>query len=200
MAFARGVGFDLCPCLKALKDRHLFLLRGSEIPAILSAVCHAHLDPAKIEAQWDPMVHLFASAHSGHTSAINRGESANALKRPAAGADRAHRAYTHRGDQSARGLQFPHRAVRRAAALVTLGSEISTCGSLVGGQERAAQCAVRNEQNTQPDQSLANDRRKIPKKTASSYRHFWHRNQGNPCYGRPAIARAVGAEAMPSLR
>ena len=68
---ARGVGFDLCPRLKALKDRHLFLPRGSEIPAILSSVCHAHLDPAKIEAQWDRMVHLFASVHSGHTSAIN---------------------------------------------------------------------------------------------------------------------------------
>ena len=71
MSLARGVGFDLCPRLKALKDRHLFLPRGSEVPAILSSVCHAHLDPAKIQAQWDRMVHLFASVHSGHTSAIN---------------------------------------------------------------------------------------------------------------------------------
>ena len=168
MAFARGVGFDLCPCLKALKDRHLFLSRGSEIPAILSAVCHAHLDPAKIEAQWDPMVHLFASAHSGHTSAINRGESANALKRAAAGADRAHRAYTHRGDQSARGLQFPHRAVRRAATPITLGGEIRACGSLVGAKKRAAKYAFRNEQNIQSDQPLTEKYPKIPEKNGLS--------------------------------
>ncbi len=71
MALARGVGLDLCPRLKALKDRHLFLPRGSEIPAILSSICHACRDPAKIEAQWDRMVHLFASVHRGHTSAIN---------------------------------------------------------------------------------------------------------------------------------
>jgi TnpA family transposase len=71
MALSRGVGFDLCPRLKALKDRHLFLQRGCEVPAILSSICHANLDPTKIEAQWDRMVHLFASVHTGHTSAIN---------------------------------------------------------------------------------------------------------------------------------
>jgi TnpA family transposase len=57
--------------LKALKDRHLFLPRGSEIPEILSSICHANINLTKIEAQWDRMVQLFASVHSGHTSAIN---------------------------------------------------------------------------------------------------------------------------------
>ncbi len=49
----------------------MFLPRGKEVPAILSSVCHAYLNPAKIEVQWDRMVHLFASVHSGQTSAIN---------------------------------------------------------------------------------------------------------------------------------
>jgi TnpA family transposase len=71
MTLSRGVGFDLCPRLKALKDRHLFLPRGSEIPEILSSICHANINLTKIEAQWDRMVQLFASVHSGHTSAIN---------------------------------------------------------------------------------------------------------------------------------
>jgi TnpA family transposase len=70
MTLARGVGLDLCPRLKELNDRHLFLPRGSEIPENLAQICHATIDPAKAARQWDPMVHLFASVHSGHSSAI----------------------------------------------------------------------------------------------------------------------------------
>ena len=70
MALARGVGLDLCPRLKELSDRHLFLPRGSEIPENLKAICHATLDPAKAARHWDAMAHLFASVHSGHSSAI----------------------------------------------------------------------------------------------------------------------------------
>jgi TnpA family transposase len=33
MSLAKLLGFDLCPRLKALKDRHLFLPRGTQIPA-----------------------------------------------------------------------------------------------------------------------------------------------------------------------
>ena len=71
MALAKGLGFDLCPRLKALKDRHLFLPRGSAVPETLSAICHANLDLSKVAAQWDRIVHLVASVHSGHTSAVN---------------------------------------------------------------------------------------------------------------------------------
>jgi TnpA family transposase len=70
MTLARGVGLDLCPRLKELSDRHLFLPRSSEIPENLKGICHATLDPAKAARQWDAMVHLFASVHSGHSSAI----------------------------------------------------------------------------------------------------------------------------------
>jgi len=70
MALARGVGLDLCPRLKELSDRHLFLPRGSDIPENLKGICHASIDPAKAARHWDAMVHLFASVHSGHSSAI----------------------------------------------------------------------------------------------------------------------------------
>ena len=70
MTLARGVGFDLCPRLKELSDRHLFLPRGSDIPENLRGICHASIDPAKAARHWDAMVQLFASVHSGHSSAI----------------------------------------------------------------------------------------------------------------------------------
>jgi TnpA family transposase len=90
MAIAKLLGFDLCPRLKALKDRHLFLPHDRDIPEILGSICHANIDLAKITAQWEQIVHLVASVHSGHTSAIQvlarfgaaaRGESVNSLKR-----------------------------------------------------------------------------------------------------------------------
>ena len=37
MALAKLLGFDLCPRLKALKDRHLFVPRGTPIPASVAA-------------------------------------------------------------------------------------------------------------------------------------------------------------------
>src|SRR5271168_909696 len=70
MTLARGVGLDLCPRLKELSDRHLFLPRGSDIPENLKGICHASIDPAKAARHWDAMVQLFASVHSGHSSAI----------------------------------------------------------------------------------------------------------------------------------
>jgi TnpA family transposase len=71
MAFARGAGLDLCPRLKALKDLHLFLPRGCEVPQILKPICNATLDLKSVPIHWDRWVHLIASAYSGHTSAIN---------------------------------------------------------------------------------------------------------------------------------
>jgi Tn3 transposase DDE domain len=38
MALARGGSLDLCPRLKALKDRHLYLPRGCEVPQILKPI------------------------------------------------------------------------------------------------------------------------------------------------------------------
>lgn len=38
MALARLLGFDLCPRLKQLKQRHLSVPRGTKVPAEIAAV------------------------------------------------------------------------------------------------------------------------------------------------------------------
>jgi TnpA family transposase len=70
MALARLLGFDLCPRLRELKQRHLFVPRGMKIPETISAVCQASVDTTLIEAHWDSLVHLGASVMSGHASAV----------------------------------------------------------------------------------------------------------------------------------
>ncbi len=71
MTLARLLGFDLCPRLKALKDRHLFLPRGSDVPDAVRAIVRTRIDPARIAAHWEQIVHLAASVYTGHTSAIH---------------------------------------------------------------------------------------------------------------------------------
>ena len=71
MALAKLLGFDLCPRLKALKDRHLFVPRGTTIPASVQAICCASVDLERIKAHWEPAIHLVASVHCGHTSAVH---------------------------------------------------------------------------------------------------------------------------------
>ena len=72
MALAKLLGFDLCPRLKALKDRHLFLPRGTSIPASVQEICRASIDLERIRSHWEQqIVHLVASLHSGHTSATH---------------------------------------------------------------------------------------------------------------------------------
>ena len=58
MALSHGEGFDLCPRLKALKDRHLFLPRGCSVPEILKPICEASLDFSRVPQYWDQWVHL----------------------------------------------------------------------------------------------------------------------------------------------
>ncbi len=70
MALSRLLGFDLCPRLRELRQRHLFVPRGMTVPEEIAAVCEASVDPALIEAHWDNLVHLAASVMSGHASAV----------------------------------------------------------------------------------------------------------------------------------
>ena len=71
MALARLLGFDLCPRLKDLKQRHLFLPRGMAIPAEIASVCDANVDLSHDRARIGmPLVHLTASVMSGHASAV----------------------------------------------------------------------------------------------------------------------------------
>ena len=64
------MGFDLCPRLKELKQRHLFVPRGSKVADEIAAVCEANVDIELIEKHWDSLVHLAASVMSGHASAV----------------------------------------------------------------------------------------------------------------------------------
>ena len=83
-------------------------------------------------------------------------------------------------DRAARGLQLPHRAIRRAAASVILGSEIRACGRLVGAQSAPRNTPSETNRTPNPINLLQRSTPKIPRKTPSRYRHFWHRNQGDP--------------------
>lgn len=71
MWHGRTLGIDLCPRLKALSDRHLYLFRGSEIPEILKPICRATLDLTDIAVHWDEFVRLAASVASGFCSAVD---------------------------------------------------------------------------------------------------------------------------------
>jgi hypothetical protein len=64
MSLARLLGFDLCPRLRELKQRHLFVPRGVKVPGEIAAVCEATIDTALIEEHWDSLVHLAASVIS----------------------------------------------------------------------------------------------------------------------------------------
>ena len=70
MALSRLLGFDLCPRLKELKQRRLYVPRGMEVPAEIASVCVANVDPSLVESHWDALVHLTASVMSGHASAV----------------------------------------------------------------------------------------------------------------------------------
>ncbi len=70
MALAKLLGFDLCPRLKALKERRLYLPLGTPIPEAVRSICRATVDLSKVEAHWDEFVNLTASVHTGYASAV----------------------------------------------------------------------------------------------------------------------------------
>ena len=70
MSHARLLGFDLCPRLKELKQRYLFLPRGMAVPVEIANVCEATVNTELIEKHWDTLVHLAASVMTGNASAV----------------------------------------------------------------------------------------------------------------------------------
>lgn len=62
-------GFDLCPRLKRLSERKLYVPRGMDVPDILEAIIHPTLSLRLTKKQWDDLVRITASIESGHTSA-----------------------------------------------------------------------------------------------------------------------------------
>jgi TnpA family transposase len=70
MMLARLLGFDLCPRLKELKQRQLYVPRGTDIPEAIRPICIANVDIELIESHWDQLVHLAASVRTGYASAV----------------------------------------------------------------------------------------------------------------------------------
>jgi len=93
MAIAKLLGFDLCPRLRDLAERKLYLPRGFNVPEGLEAVTVRRVSMAAIERGWDELLRLAASIRSGRVSATL------ALQRfgSAAQGDPLHRAAEHLG-------------------------------------------------------------------------------------------------------
>lgn len=71
----------------------MFLPRGTAIPASVEAICSATVDLERIRSHWDETVHLVASVHSGHTSAVH----VTARYGPASRGDPLYEAVAHLG-------------------------------------------------------------------------------------------------------
>ena len=93
MAIAKLLGFDLCPRLRDLRERKLFVPRGWPVPESLEGVTVRRVSVKAIERGWDDLVRLAASIRAGKVSA------AHAIHRlgSAAVGDPLHRAAEHLG-------------------------------------------------------------------------------------------------------
>jgi TnpA family transposase len=93
MAVAKLLGFDLCPRLRDLRERKLFVPRGWPVPESLEGVTVRRVSIKAIERGWDDLVRLAASIRAGKVSA------AHAIHRlgSAAVGDPLHRAAEHLG-------------------------------------------------------------------------------------------------------
>jgi TnpA family transposase len=70
MAIAKMLGFDLCPRLKRLSERKLYLSRGIAVPAALSSIVDFDVSERLIKTHWDDLVRIAASVKSGQTNAM----------------------------------------------------------------------------------------------------------------------------------
>jgi TnpA family transposase len=69
MGVSKGLGFDLCPRLKNLRERRLCVPPGVRVPAILEAVVDRDISLRAIDTGWDGFVRVVASIEEG-TSAV----------------------------------------------------------------------------------------------------------------------------------
>lgn len=69
MAFAKILGFDLCPRLADLKDRKLYVPRRFKVPDTLISVASPTVRMADIHEGWDDLLRLASSVKSGRCSA-----------------------------------------------------------------------------------------------------------------------------------
>jgi TnpA family transposase len=69
MAIAKFLGFDLCPQLRNLAERKLFLPRNIDVPEGLGQLIVSDVSLRAIRQGWDELVRHAASIFSGHVSA-----------------------------------------------------------------------------------------------------------------------------------
>jgi TnpA family transposase len=93
MAVARLLGFDLCPRLRDLAERKLYLPPGLKVPEGIERATVKRLSIKAIRAGWDELLRIAASIRIGKISA----EIALRLLGSAAQGDPAHRAADHLG-------------------------------------------------------------------------------------------------------
>lgn len=93
MATAKLLGFDLCPRLKNLRERKLFVPAEMAVPKVLAPVIDRDVSLRAIRSGWDELIRVAASIETGTVSAVL------ALERfgSAAQGDKTHRAGTHLG-------------------------------------------------------------------------------------------------------
>lgn len=72
MAIAKLLGFDLCPRLRDLRERKLFVPRAWPVPERLEAVTVRRVSLRAIEAGWDELVRLVSSRRSGPATSRQR--------------------------------------------------------------------------------------------------------------------------------
>ena len=70
MGVAKLLGFDLCPRLKNLRERRLYVPAGVAVPAILEPVVQRDVSLRAIAKGWDAFVRVAASIEDGTTSAV----------------------------------------------------------------------------------------------------------------------------------
>jgi len=89
MATAKGLGFDLCPRLRDLSERKLYLPAGFKVPEGIKRVTTKRLSLKAIRLGWDEFLRVLASIRIGRISA----ELAMQRFGSAARTDKAHKAH-----------------------------------------------------------------------------------------------------------
>lgn len=69
MTVAKLLGFDLCPQLRNLSERRLFLPRGMAVPAAVRTAALCDVSERAIVKGWDELLRLVASIRTGRISA-----------------------------------------------------------------------------------------------------------------------------------
>jgi len=71
MALAKLLGFDLCPRLYSLRDRHLHVPRRFEVPASITDIVQPDVSLEPIRAHWDELLRLVATIELGWRTATD---------------------------------------------------------------------------------------------------------------------------------